>query len=1137
MPAFVPAAGLSRLADGVLDGDTFGSHQRRVSSLRSSNLGKKLQLTPPAQSTGATRFGLHVTGGRTHEKRSGTSQIGGFGSQNLAAGAQRGGEKSWASGGIGDGKQLGDEDTNNEQEDAITSETLLFPPKVVKTTTPPRDSDGAARRMLPLDKQKQRPKQPDWPSDFLPPPVAVARNNGSGNTPVKNAFFHRQQASATQLVSNCLNNCDQRTTGENSSRAALVSRLLRWSSSWLLWREDADSTGSESRGENSSASAGIASTATQDGDGSSDIDPQRRATAAAPPAPAAQLPVSVDEKRAVIVEESDYGKQALAGLWIFVRVGLPWPWSRNVEAEGQEKKSNAVMTPGDDREAPESFLPSFDSFPALPFLLTALPLSSSWLSAWGVGQEADDIYRSEREDAKSIEARIEIGTSEAGEGQKLGMLAMPLDLIAAVTIPSADGQSAKFSLFDASRDEPENAIDWVKAMTGKSLSAVGKSISWAADAAAGVVASITKDNENGDTKTASSRTASRAVSAASSTGVPSARKDGQPNDNAYAAVSATSRAFPPAPLVSTPLESLSNPVSALPRRTVAWVKANWGVPLSALGRPFRRPMSAAATAAVSPLPSSAALPAFAGTTNRGKQPVSPSSSAASFIPASPAATPPRFNFPPAAQALRERFRDNHYFPVQAKWRPPGYRRAVSLLASRHGAQRRAEARSQNFTENTSARRGEVGVESWTPARTAGTESTAQTPSSRVSNAVADKATGINAEATRDTTRAYFKVVSAVALRIVVGVVRRLKKRISEGKRDEESAAQDATLAYYERVVGDWARVEIAGAGWSTDGDVRSSTAVDEEAGEDAPWWQAGAAVIVGAGIGLARPVVNRLPGVLPSSSADDAKGGEFVDNKVSNARQFSDPSMSTSDVSGPADVSVASPAATIQIKPQRTMAAAEEEEEPRTYRSGEIQGRATGPLSGVGALLDKAATTARRARLWLSLRRSSMARAEPLLPSVDSAISSRSVLLTPPPAEEESGISPMESFSSMEGLGLVDGSVAERAATMTVAGQAAPVLRAEGNGGSSSEVSAPQAVGGGGWNLFGFFPKDKEEAAIEDREVPSSATVGAVASEGTGSAKEVYGGADDEEQANVTYWPLSAWVDGYDPRAQVCGSS
>ncbi|CAM9684728.1 unnamed protein product, partial [Hapterophycus canaliculatus] len=190
--------------------------------------------------------------------------------------------------------------------------------------------------------------------------------------------------------------------------------------------------------------------------------------------------------------------------------------------------------------------------------------------------------------------------------------------------------------------------------------------------------------------------------------------------------------------------------------------------------------------------------------------------------------------------------------------------------------------------------------------------------------------------------------------------------------------------------------------------------------------------------------------------------------------------------------------------------------------------------------------------LWTLLKRRSRARAEPLLPSVETSIKSLDPrgLLSPPPTEEEEASAASSSSSPSSGGILPQGFGSSTAAA------------------AAAEVSAPQAVGGAGWNLFGFFPKDKvvddssalptlledddededddeEEEEGEGQEETRGVVVSkAVASAAATAAKLASTSASSSTEravaaeasggdATASAWPKSAWLEGLDPRAQV----
>ncbi|CAN0075533.1 unnamed protein product, partial [Laminaria digitata] len=101
--------------------------------------------------------------------------------------------------------------------------------------------------------------------------------------------------------------------------------------------------------------------------------------------------------------------------------------------------------------------------------------------------------------------------------------------------------------------------------------------------------------------------------------------------------------------------------------------------------------------------------------------------------------------------------------------------------------------------------------------------------------------------------------------------------------------------------------------------------------------------------------------------------------------------------------------------------------------------------------------------------------------------------------------------------------------------------------GKASEISAPQAVGGGGWNFLGFFPTDKEEERQQKRGSVAAAGLAAAAIEGSSDAAAaaaaamaamaaepvISKGADvvpvEGDRGEGKPWLASAWLESLDP--------
>lgn len=525
------------------------------------------------------------------------------------------------------------------------------------------------------------------------------------------------------------------------------------------------------------------------------------------------------------------------------------------------------------------------------------------------------------------------------------------------------------------------------------------------------------------------------------------------------------------------------------------------------------------------------------------------------VAGAPAAPPrsaaPTLSLPPAAAALR-RTDGSSAGPApagRAPWRPPGYRWGKSLVSNMSGL---PDGESERVTATTDDGGGSssgrqvagVGAASagtgWSPsAAAAADEHGGETEATRGVQGQQEEAQQQQLSSRRISVfRALSTTAGGVATRLPL-----MKKSRSDDAREQDLPDQ----AYNRNSVGEWASVEVSPPA-STKADAAEGGANGAQGGGGGggggvPWWQAGAAVLVGVGAALYRPV-NRLPGVL------------FKDEKEEEQRRRQGEEGQQQGTLSQVDATT-SPASFQLARPAEEVASVPPEPPPAETTSSGSRAR-----QGVGGLVDRAATMSRRARLWTLLKRRSRARAEPLLASVDTSIMSLtpSELLSPPVEEQETAL------SSSSGRGLEE-SVGGRAG-----GVAASVGAGKGDATTTSEVSAPQAVGGAGWNLFGFFPKDKfsdylpagqspvvegeeeeddeeeedeeeEEEEEEESVVVSKAVAAAaetVAKLAKASASSSKSGDTEENEPDVAAaaaaapaWPKSAWLKGLDPRAQV----
>lgn len=443
-----------------------------------------------------------------------------------------------------------------------------------------------------------------------------------------------------------------------------------------------------------------------------------------------------------------------------------------------------------------------------------------------------------------------------------------------------------------------------------------------------------------------------------------------------------------------------------------------------------------------------------------------------FRGARPSGPPPPklFALPPAARGLQEMRSEKHLsFPVRTPWRPPGYRWGATLWSKRRSAMSGSDS-SQLSTIESAVERDTVGFPP--PVSSKGRDGR-----EKDAVAVAPIPKGEVSEAGRR------RDLLAGAKGVIASRLRPGSPSDTIENSDDQGTAVATTAAQPTDEppvgTGEWSRVEL----------VKAPDANDDEARDDMAWWQFGAAVAVGMGAALYRPMASRIPGLgvaedgevssTPPSQGDDT--GEEASGPTSPLPPLRD----TADTSSEAPPNVALAAAGeefIPSPPVPEMAVVGEEASPADRRK----------RFGFSAAWEKVATTSRRAQLWLLLRRNSMARAKPLLPGVETGISA---LLSVPRKEATSQTEPSESLEMDAGkeaklsrastatdkLGSEGSEVSGTTAldpSMTAA-SAAEVANSAGatvpdkNAGDLGGV--PQAVGGGGWNLFGFFPKDKEQ--------------------------------------------------------------
>ncbi|CAM9949451.1 unnamed protein product, partial [Sphacelaria rigidula] len=798
-------------------------------------------------------------------------------------------------------------------------------------------------------------------------------------------------------------------------------------------------------------------------------------------------------------------------------------------------------------------LPSVDSIP------TASSLSTSWVAAWGGEEEDRDANYNNGDDivdgvldGDQMETGAEVGvpsdSDSAAAVDATGATQTEMDPVEKVR-GAKDAESTANNV----NPEDDSALSLVTAATGKSLSVLGKSVGWAASAAADVVvpavanalAGITDGQGQPGQEEQGSRPGS--VPSSPSSDRPSIFDQVEPAGGLSSAqldtIASEVTLTPPL----TPTISSEEKLARLPSRTLAWAQNVTGMSLSALAKRSRRSWAAADPSPSTVDPQSTTATATAGTNrSRSLSPFPSPPPLPSVASPSPASRGQRPNLPPAAQAMRQRLAENPYFPVRSKWRPPGYRRAVSLLASR--AQRRAASTAARqptagdgsdtqiladvAAEVASGRSRSIQEQPSSPTIVNGDGASLREGSNR------DEAL-VGASESRRKFRVYMDAVPKVATVLVNAVGRRLVEKVLKGEDEEgednrsegvypaggtDSSSQTGSPQHDGSLIESPAEVETDGvrraddvteAGWPGGRRNASST----------PWWRVGAVAAVSVGLGLAHPIVNRLPGVL--AAGDDGVAESTAGETT--ARRDSDPSS----------VGRTPESDAVQQQQQQQQDQQQQQVTTKDGRSSMTQAqerrRGSRPLAGVSPLLDKAATTSRRAKLWLLLRRLSKARAEPLIPSVDSSISSLSVPLVPVGDESRGkddedkrvGVRPEASG----GVGMMSAPTEESVATNeTIAMKNV----ASDSGSVAGEVSAPQAVGGGGWNLFGFFPKDKGETGKGNSATGGKKDAAAADSAPVKTSETAEFVGDGRERAGrELLWPLSALMDGYDPRAQV----
>lgn len=492
------------------------------------------------------------------------------------------------------------------------------------------------------------------------------------------------------------------------------------------------------------------------------------------------------------------------------------------------------------------------------------------------------------------------------------------------------------------------------------------------------------------------------------------------------------------------------------RSTLSRVKSAARKPLSLLGKPFRP------------------AAAFAGT-------------GADFLLNRVAANSVTLSPPRGYRALQQVSKTNPSFPIRSPWRPSVYRWGASLL-SKGSASRGASV------ENDSAAAGKAWTASGPFASVAAGEPTTATGAQENDGGMAGVTEGSGPRSMRVRNKLSGAASSLVSRLRVINE----RARILSGG-GEEDAVEETTSLYNRGSVGKWAGVKLAGA-------TEEATADPGGGRDDTPWW---AAVVVGVGVALYRPVASRRSGLSAGPPAGD-EGVLQLEHLLPGEREGEE------EEEEPMRSAVAKGAADTVKEQLRTIA---EVVPARRLSTRPRPGRVV--LRLASALFGTVATTSRRGQLWIMLRRKSMARAEPLLSGVDTGISTLSVPLAP-------SVDPSSSTEELSGTAQLENDEASTSAAHV-----------------EGKTGAPQAVGGGGWNLFGFFPKDKEQEQARVAIAGSSATGGdtdpastavTTASSASESSSDGSKGEDAGEGQPAALWPRSAWIQGLDPRAQVSWS-
>lgn len=430
--------------------------------------------------------------------------------------------------------------------------------------------------------------------------------------------------------------------------------------------------------------------------------------------------------------------------------------------------------------------------------------------------------------------------------------------------------------------------------------------------------------------------------------------------------------------------------------------------------------------------------------------------------------------PPVSFLIGNTNEDIISFPVRVPWRPPGYRWGVSLISRRRSTSRRMLVESNTASEGLEQNLRDSGL--------------------------------TEAEELPSRSDAQMNRRSTIKSRLINKLRLKIEQARSGSAEDEKSGTDSVSKPNVDE---DLAGVEVVKAmdGQRADPGFRT---------RGVPWWEAGAAFLFGVSTALYRPVVNRLPSISAKESPRDNFSIPEVQTLTKVEVDEGALPLETAVVrdtimqpnvgkevakSGVAKLGVDGPA--VRSKDTSALDGRVPEQEQAIAPAGSPRRPIQRGLTR--AVFSRVRKTSRRAQLWALLRRRSMARAKPLLPEIETGISTLSVPLKSPEK--------LPSSAGAPALGLPQARVAEEADKLM-----SPTALGE------SRQNVSQTLGGSGWNLFAFFPKEKEDG---DKNVGTVATTTNDSAPMEGSANST----DEEMQASTL--PKSAWVQGLDPRAQV----